>query len=225
ATSRGCLSAPPDPRGSGEDARARPGPPRVGALLRRLHRLERGTRRLARTTRRFEDWESCLTALPVSESGDTEQGLGHLTAGTTYLPGLDLDDSERDDPDYQVLAFAWRDRPGSGRDCDDGDADDRAAAARPREPRSGLRRLRAGLRELREDLGDLEEPVGEITRFDECLYTVGVRERSGFAFRDDRGRVTTRPALQLDLGGASLPQQSWLALPGEEPPQIECRED
>ena len=88
------------------------------------------------------------------------------------------------------------------------------------EPASTL----AGLAGLEEDIEDLAEPVADITRFDECMFTVGVRSAGGYRFRDRRGTVRRRSALAFDMGGG-LPQRDLIAFPGEEPPQIECNED
>jgi len=85
--------------------------------------------------------------------------------------------------------------------------------------------VRRDLRALREDVEDLAGPVDEIDRFDQCLFTVGLRSRGAYLFRDRTGRERLRPALSFDLRGAQLPQVSVLAFPGEEPPQIECNED
>ncbi|MBZ5739728.1 hypothetical protein [Nocardioides mangrovi] len=224
STARRCLSAPADPNGAGEDARLasrRPG--------RWLRVLERREERLEVRTERFDAWESCLSWLPVTEAGDTEQDLGYLVDEglwpfeRRHYPAIDLDHSEWDDPDYQLLAFRGRDRPFADGECgtDPGEGVDRIAA-RPSEARHELRRA---VLDLREDVADLGEPVEEISRFDQCLYTVGVRTTPGYRFRAADGRRARRTALSFDLRGDHLPEASVLAFPGEEPPQIECNED
>ena len=67
--------------------------------------------------------------------------------------------------------------------------------------------------------------VGEITRFDQCAYTVGATSRAGYRFRTRDGRERERSALAFDMRGARLPSRSLLAFPGEEPPEVECNED
>ena len=110
ATTRPCLSAAPDPNGAGDDARAAPRP--LVQLLRQLRRLDRRARLVELRTERFDDWESCLTWLPVTEVGDVEQRLGYLRAeGRGPAAALEIDRSEWDDPDYQLLAFRAGDRP------------------------------------------------------------------------------------------------------------------
>ncbi len=72
---------------------------------------------------------------------------------------------------------------------------------------------------------DLGEPVAEITRFDECMYTVGVRERGGYVF-ERHGRIAPAPrALLRHARDTPSAQLDLMAFPGEEPPQIECNED
>jgi hypothetical protein len=200
STSRRCLSAAPDPNGSGDDARR--GTPSLGQLERLAVRVER-------TTKRFDAWESCLSWLPVTEDGDARQDLGFLATRKRHLPAVGIDTSERDDPDYELLTVE--------RDCDTepGEAVDRAAGRRAPDRTAALR----------EDVQDLVEPVGEITRFDECMYTVGVQQRLGYLFRDRRGHRSRRAALSFDLRGPRLPAISVMATSGEEPPQIECNED
>jgi hypothetical protein len=204
ATSRRCLSAAPDPNGTGADARR-------GAPS--LRQMERMARRVDRMTKRFDAWESCLSWLPVTEDGDAAQDLGFLTARTGHRPAIGIDRSEYDDPDYELLAVE--------RHCDTepGEAVDRTTALS--RPRTASDRLRA----LREDVEDLVEPVGEITRFDECMYTVGLQQRASYLFRTRHGHRVRRPALSFDLRGRHLPAMSVMATSGEEPPQIECNED
>ena len=67
--------------------------------------------------------------------------------------------------------------------------------------------------------------MDEITRFDQCLYTVGVGSNPGYRYQARDGSETRRAALSFDMRGAHLPQLSVMAFPGEEPPQIECNED
>ncbi|KAA1422977.1 hypothetical protein FE697_012650 [Mumia zhuanghuii] len=161
----------------------------------------------------------------MTEQGDGAQNLGYrldprVAAGRrAYASGIDIDRSEWDDPDYQVLAFRPK-RRGCGRGP--GESADRLA---PRTGRDSLRDLRQDIRSLREDVEDLEDPVGEIVRFDECMFTVGVRQTRGYLYRGRTGRVSRQAALSFDMRGARLPRLNVMAFPGEEPPQIECNED
>jgi hypothetical protein len=240
-----CLSAAVDPNGTGADARmAVPTPrtarPTVSGLLRRLHRWEVRTARVERRTESFDDWASCVSWLPVTEAGDAEQDLGFLQdpgdpSLRRHVPALDIDESEWDDPDYMLLAFLGRDDPRGPRECssEPGEAVDRTPARRgpgiaraTARPDPGDRNdLRQGIAALREDLEDLREPVDEITQFDECLFTVGVKTEPGYAYRTRRGGLVHRSALSFDMTGDRLPSYDVLAFPGEEPPQIECNED
>ena len=229
STERRCLSAPTDPNGAGDDARVE-----RRSTVRWLRSLERREHRLERRTERFDAWESCLSWLPVTEAGDADQDLGYLVDEglwpfhRVHYPAIDLDHSEWDDPDYEVLAFRGSARPFGPGPCgtDPGEGTDRPAAGdRAGHGSDGADRLRREVRDLREDVLDLAEPVDEITRFDQCLYTVGVREAPGYRYRGPDGSVARRPALSFDMRGDHLPQLSVMAFPGEEPPQIECNED
>lgn len=172
----------------------------------------------------FDTWTSCATWLPVTESGDDDQELGYLSHTgadrTRYHAAIDIDRSGRDDPDYQLLAFVGPDSPHANASCD-ADADESDTAPVRIRPAD----VAAVIAELAQDIEDLAEPVAEITTFNECLYTVGVRERAGFEFVDGTGATRSRPALAFDMRGPELPQHDVLAFPGEEPPQIECDED
>ena len=232
ATSARCLSRPADPNGAGDDARpAVRSAAAVGGLrglLRHLRRLEATTAAVTRHTERFDDWESCLSWLPITEDGDMDQHLGFLRrGGQAPGPAVHLDASEWDDPDYQILAFRRADRPFRDDECgsDPGEGVDRTGVPRPATRRTTWTDLREGIRDLREDVADLGEPVEDISRFDECLYTVGLTTRTGYRFRTRQGRERSRGVLAFDMRGPQLPDMSVLAFPGEEPPQIECNED
>jgi hypothetical protein len=254
--SHGCLSHAPDPNGTGEDARIAGGGVAshdlgrrrgVVALERRLERLEKRVDRVESDTERFDEWESCLSWLPVTEYGHEDQDLGYLVddAGVPagppdrYLPAIDIDTSEWDDPDYELLAFVGRDRPNRRRECghEPGESVDRALAATrtpARHPQTPARRgspgdrladLRRDVQGAAEDLEDLLEPVQEFVQFDECMFTVGVQDRPGYRFVTAGGTNTHRSALSFDMTGLRLPDFDVMAFPGEEPPQIECNED
>jgi hypothetical protein len=96
-------------------------PSSLGSLRRRVTDLEARAKRLERMSERFDEWESCLSWVPVTEYGDPDGHFGYLYGrrGTVpgYRPALAVDISEWDDPDYEFLAFAGRDRPFSGREC------------------------------------------------------------------------------------------------------------
>ncbi|MGH2826748.1 MAG: hypothetical protein ACRDKF_07230 [Actinomycetota bacterium] len=71
---------------------------------------------------RFDEWESCLSMLPVTEYGDPDGQYGYSfedsDTGTGYMPALAVDVSEWDDPDYMFVVFAGGDRPFTGRECE-----------------------------------------------------------------------------------------------------------
>jgi len=257
---RGCLTRAPDPNGTGEDARLAPtattgSPPSATLPLgrngrsRALRRLERRMVKVARRIDqlegafdRFDEWESCLSWLPVTEYGRAHQNLGYLyrnaDESTTYRSAIDIDDSEWDDPDYMLLAFIGRDRPFSNVECghEPGESVDRPVPTGREQPARADQRwtdriddLRGDLHGAQEDLEDLVEPAQEFIQFDECMFTVGVRSsggaEAGYQFRTQSGASILRAALAFDMTGLTLPQMDVMAFPGEEPPSIECNED
>ncbi len=241
ASGPGCLSRPVRPNGTGEDARSTAALlsdaslsdlPRAAAARpprQWLHDLELVAADVAQRADRFDQWASCLTSVPVTEVGATWQRLGYLARrshhGPRYRAALDVDTSEWDDPDYQVLAFRGRDDPFGPGGCgtDPGEAVDRARTLRlPGATRGGVR---DDIASLREDVADLRQSVAEITRFDECVYTVGVRETGGLRYQSRSGRHSRAGALSFAVRGSAVAPLQLLVTPGEEPPQIECNED
>lgn len=134
-----CHSQPTKPGGTAEDARV--GMPDtiqavlvsspqgrlssreagVRALERRVEELTQRAEALERMSERFDEWESCLSWVPVTEYGDADRRFGYLYgekgAQPGYRPAIAVDGSEWDDPDYEFLAFVGRDRPFTDREC------------------------------------------------------------------------------------------------------------
>jgi hypothetical protein len=137
ARREGCESQPTQPGGTAEDASvegldtihtelaaeatATSREARVLALERKVRRLRERAEDLERMSERFDEWESCLSWVPVTEYGDADGRFGYLFgekgAEPGYMPAITIDRSEWDDPDYEFLAFIGRDRPFSGREC------------------------------------------------------------------------------------------------------------
>jgi hypothetical protein len=123
----GCRSEGPQPGGTAEPASAsrsyrRPGLRRqLRRLERQAARLERRSQRLETISERFDEWESCVSWVPVTELGDPDQRFGYLFgpagAFSGYRPALHVDRADWDDPDYMFLALVGGDRP--GRSCQD----------------------------------------------------------------------------------------------------------
>jgi hypothetical protein len=114
----GCQSASPEPGGTAEPASAAG---RLKALEQRAKRLSRRSQRLETISERFDEWESCVSWVPVTEMGDPDRKFGYLFGPKGSWPGyrtaLHVDRSDWDDPDYQFLALVGGDRP--GRRCQD----------------------------------------------------------------------------------------------------------
>ena len=248
ARRQGCDSAATVPGGTADAAKARAdgGIPRhtLGALERRLARLEDKEERVERGAERFDEWESCLSWVPVTEYGDPEGRFGYVyddgEGERGYRAALAIDISEWDDPDYEFLAFIGRDRPFRKRECghEPGEGVDKAKVRRSAEGTSSkrdsagerqerLQDLGQELRSFKEDVEDLVEPVEEFEFFDQCMFTIGVSPyggrdgAAGYAY----GSTGRRSALAMDMRGFDPPRYDMLAFPGEEPPQIECNED
>jgi hypothetical protein len=124
----GCRSDNPQPGGTAEPASVRAtsaGRPsllrQVGMLERKVSRLSMRSQRLETISERFDEWESCVSWVPVTELGDPDQKFGFLFGPMGGWPGyraaLHIDRSDWDDPDYMFLALVGGDRP--GRHCQD----------------------------------------------------------------------------------------------------------
>jgi hypothetical protein len=129
-----CRSKAPVPGGTADPASVRPATaasarPRRRTLRRtirhlegRVRHLKRSARRLLAASERFDEWESCVSWVPVTEYGDPDGKFGYLFGALGappfgYRPALAIDRSDWDDPDYMFLAFVGGDRPGRG--CQD----------------------------------------------------------------------------------------------------------
>jgi hypothetical protein len=127
----GCRSDSPQPGGTAEPASVRASTARahrrrgfkgqMNRLERKASVLFRRSQRLETISERFDEWESCVSWVPVTELGDPEQKFGYLygpKAGPAgYRAALHVDRSDWDDPDYMFLALVGGDRP--GRECQD----------------------------------------------------------------------------------------------------------
>jgi hypothetical protein len=127
----GCGSDNPQPGGTAEPASVRATSARshrrpslrrqVGMLERRARRLFARSQRLETISERFDEWESCVSWVPVTELGDPGQKFGYLFGPkggpAQYRAALHIDRSDWDDPDYMFLALVGGDRP--GRHCQD----------------------------------------------------------------------------------------------------------
>jgi hypothetical protein len=127
----GCRSDNPQPGGTAEPASVRAASARsrrraglrsrVTMLERKAERLFQRSQRLETISERFDEWESCVSWVPVTELGDPDQKFGYLFGSKSspagYRPALHIDRADWDDPDYMFLALVGGDRP--GRTCQD----------------------------------------------------------------------------------------------------------
>src|SRR4051812_23996828 len=129
-----CQSSPPQSGGTADPASVRAtaaasgGPRRqtlrgtLRSLERRVRNMKRSARRLLAASERFDEWESCVSWVPATEYGDPDGKFGYFfgargASPDGFRPGLAIDRSEWDDPDYMFLALVGGDRP--GRTCQD----------------------------------------------------------------------------------------------------------
>jgi hypothetical protein len=253
-------TADPARQGVGRADRARkdagPGsrPSRIRALEQRLRKLDQRKGRLENMSERFDEWESCLSWVPVTEYGDPDGRFGYLFGSEGAVPGyraaITIDVSEWDDPDYMFLGFERGDLPFRARECggEPGESVDRApasarsgkVAALPDQSTSSRGKSSRGKSSLSdrlvdvaqeiasfaEDVEDLGEPVEEFDTFDQCMHLIGVTEYGNRSGTVGYhfGAGTLRPAFALDFSPGP-PEYQMLAHPGEEPPSIECNED
>ncbi len=166
---------------------------------------------------RFDEWESCLSWVPVTETGDLDGRFGHLFRdgdGMGYHAAMGIDSSEWDDPDYELLAFVGRDRPFVPRECqnepgEDGDrtgatptGDGATEADRGGELADAIDDLAEDTHALREEVEDMWEPVEEFTQFDECMFllgasSIGGRDGSGFVYEGKARRALAPVCLHV----------------------------
>ena len=130
ARKEGCHSQPTQPGGTAEDASidtldtalVSSSGSSVRSLERKVEELTERAEALERMSERWDEWESCLSWVPVTEYGDADNRFGYLFgekgAEPGYRPAIAVDNSEWDDPDYMFLAFAGRDRPFTDRECE-----------------------------------------------------------------------------------------------------------
>ena len=177
----------------------------LGALEERLDSLESREARLERMAEQFDEWESCLSWIPVTEYGDPEGRFGYLYqdegGNRSYRPAIAIDRSEWDDPDYMLLGgelSRLQLRGGDETDspppptpgttlqyCNDepGEQVDRPVASDPvqtaerdTETEDRLGDLNQDIDSFLEDVTDLGEPVEEFDTFDQCMHLIGVTD-------------------------------------------------
>jgi len=119
--------ARPLARASGSGAQKRTLSALLARLERKVRRMKRLARGLERTSERFDEWESCVSWVPVTELGDPDGKYGYAFSGAAalgYRTALTIDRSDWDDPDYMFLALVGGDRPGGTCQDEPGEAVD-----------------------------------------------------------------------------------------------------
>jgi hypothetical protein len=111
-----------EPSASASRRKRRPGlKGETTRLMRKAKRLFRRAQLIERATERFDEWESCLSWVPVTEQGGWDRKFGYLYGRVGewpgFMPALHIDRSDWDDPDYMFLALVGGDRP--GKSCQD----------------------------------------------------------------------------------------------------------
>jgi hypothetical protein len=117
----------PRPHASTSKRRKRTLRAQVARLERKVRRMKRLARELERASERFDEWESCVSWVPVTELGDPDGKYGYAFGGAAalgYRTALTVDRSDWDDPDYMFLALVGGDRPGGTCQDEPGEAVD-----------------------------------------------------------------------------------------------------
>ena len=87
----------------------------IRTLERRLRDLDRREERLEDMSEHFDEFESCLSWVPVTEYGDPDGAFGYLFGSEGAVPeyraAITIDVSQWDDPDYMFLGFRRGDLP------------------------------------------------------------------------------------------------------------------
>jgi hypothetical protein len=182
----------------------------------------------------FEDWETCLRQVPVSEYGDPDGGFGYRFdqrdgSGPGYRPALAVDPKSRaGKADYKFLDFTGDGDCRSDAPWPGGTAD--AAAKRSLAARVSLLERRVG--QLRRSARGLDRMVERFDEWSACLTSIPVTEYGDwgrrFGYLYGRKGSTTRsyrPALGIDRSDWNDPDYMMLALVGSEQPGGECEED
>jgi hypothetical protein len=188
---------------------------------------------MQRSADAFEDWESCLRGVPVSEYGDPDGGFGYRYdqrdgTGLGYRPALAVDRESRPGrEDYLFLDFTGDGDCRSDAPWPGGTAD---PASRPT-VRTRVARLERRVARLRRAARALAHTADRFDAWAACLTSVPVTEYGDWARRFGYlyGRKGTapghRPALGIDRSDWNDPDYMVLALVAGERPGGECEED
>ena len=207
--------ARPEATAAGEDSpwpRTEALQPNVRVAQRELERLEEQVELMEQTAENYEDWQTCLTYVPVNEIGDRDRQSGYLYddrdgTGVGYMDALAVDRRRRwGREDYLFIHFrgdgCWTDNPQPGGTAEPASA--RAASVRTG-ARPGLKRRVRMLERKADRLSQRSQRLEAVSeRFDEwesCVSWVPVTEfgdpdqKFGYLFGSQGGPAGYRTAL------------------------------
>ena len=215
--------------------------------------MKRSARRLLAASERFDEWESCVSWVPVTQYGDADGKYGYLFGGETGpRPATGPRSQSTAAIGTTRTTCSWHSSAATARaerartNQERRSTDMRrvltlalictaslivppvAIAEDPPTPRDRVEELQQELDSLTEEIEDLQEPVASSTSSTSAVPDRRERVRQGrrrVRYLFGQSGAARRPGLALDIRGFGTPQYQFLAFPAEEPPSIECNED
>jgi hypothetical protein len=230
------------PQAAGEDsppARSGSLQARVRGLRREVGELERAMELMIGTARRYADWETCITWVPVSEFGDGNASFGFSYdhgdgTGIGFQTALATDRRRRGRSQYVFLNFSTRRTCRSAEPQEGGTADPaKVVSAGSRRPsRRSVRRLETRVRRLKRQSRVVERASERFDAWESCVSWVPVTQngdedgRFGYLFGERGSTVFSyRAAITVDRSPADDPDYWFLALVGSDRPGGKCRDE
>jgi hypothetical protein len=220
--------------------------PNVRAVAREANALEARIELMQQTADRYEDWEKCISWVPVSEYGDPDRRFGYRydeRDGTTpgYRPALAVDRRSRPGrEDYMFLDFATGSGCESAAPAPGGTAESaslptrRATGSRVRKRtlRGQVARLERRVRRMKRLSRELEQASERFDAWESCVSWVPLTElgdpdgKFGYAFSGSGvPALAYRTALTIDRSDWDDPDYMFLALVGGDRPGGTCQDE
>jgi len=247
----GALDASRQARTAGEDS---PWPatnrlrPNVRAVQSEVRELAAQVELMQLSAARYDDWETCLTYVPVSEFGDPDRQFGYAYderdgTGVGFRPALALDYQARPGrEDYMFIDFdrggdCLSDPPKPGGTADPASVRaPRARTAASRSTRAGLRRtvrnLERRVSRLKRAAQRLETTSERFDAWESCVSWVPVTEygdpegKFGYLYgHRDAAAPGYRTAIAIDRSDWDDPDYMFLALVGGDRPGRTCQDE
>jgi hypothetical protein len=217
--------------------------PNVRAVAREVEAVQTKIELMRETADRYEDWETCISWVPVSEYGDPDRRFGYRydeRDGTTpgYRPALAVDRRSRPGrEDYMFLDFARSGDCESAAPTPGGTAEPASLqTTRPSVPKRTLRgqvaRLERKVARMKRLSRELEHASERFDAWESCVSWVPVTElgdpdgKFGYAFKSSGPPASGyRTALTIDRSDWDDPDYMFLALVGGDRPGGTCQDE